>query len=48
LDLGAVGPEEIAVSIAAELVAVKRGKAVAQVRPPTLSIVFDRGREGSG
>ncbi len=29
LDLGAIGPEEIAISIAAELVAVKRGKVAA-------------------
>ena len=32
LDLGAVGPEEIAVSIVAELVAVKRGKVAEQLR----------------
>lgn len=32
LDLGAIGPEEIAVSIAAELVAVKRGSAAVRSR----------------
>jgi xanthine dehydrogenase accessory factor len=32
LDLGAVGPEEIAVSITAELIAVKRGKVAAHLR----------------
>lgn len=32
LDLGAVGPEEIAISIAAELVAVKRGKVLSHAR----------------
>lgn len=48
LDLGAVGPEEIAVSIAAELVAVRRGKAEPRVRVPTLSIVAANERERSG
>jgi xanthine dehydrogenase accessory factor len=48
LDLGAVGPEEIAVSIAAELVAVKRGKVAAHLRVPALSIVGSGEREGSG
>jgi xanthine dehydrogenase accessory factor len=32
LDVGAVGPEEIAVSIAAELVALRRGKSAAHLR----------------
>lgn len=32
LDLGAIGPEEIAISIAAELVAVKRGRAAVRSR----------------
>jgi xanthine dehydrogenase accessory factor len=32
LDLGAVGPEEIAISVAAELLAVKRGRAAAHLR----------------
>ena len=48
LDVGAVGPEEIAVSIAAELVAVRRGKMAAHARVPTLSVVVDNEREGSG
>jgi xanthine dehydrogenase accessory factor len=48
VDVGAVGPEEIAVSIAAELVAVKRGKLVAPARTRTLSIVSDGERRGSG
>jgi xanthine dehydrogenase accessory factor len=48
IDIGAVGPEEIAVSIAAELIAVKRGKAAGQSRTPTLSIVGAGERERSG
>jgi len=32
LDLGAIGPEEIAVSVVAELVALRRGRAVAHMR----------------
>jgi xanthine dehydrogenase accessory factor len=47
LDVGAVGPEEIAISIAAELVAVKRGKATTPSRVPTLSIVGAGERERS-
>lgn len=46
LDLGAVGPEEIAISIAAELVAVKRGKVATRSRLPTLSIVGTGERSG--
>lgn len=48
LDLGAIGPEEIAVSIAAELVAVRRGKADARARAATLSIVGTKEREEAG
>jgi xanthine dehydrogenase accessory factor len=32
LDIGAVGPEEIAVSVVAELVALRRGRAAAHLR----------------
>jgi FAD-dependent urate hydroxylase len=45
LDLGAVGPDEIAVSIVAELVALRRGKAVAHLRAalevPLLKVAGD-------
>jgi xanthine/CO dehydrogenase XdhC/CoxF family maturation factor len=32
LDIGAIGPEEIAVSIVAELVALRRGRAATHLR----------------
>jgi len=45
LDLGAIGPEEIAVSIAAELVAVRRGKASAHLGAHLESVLADEETE---
>ena len=48
LDLGAIGPEEIAVSIAAELVAVKRGRVPLRSRSVPLLEALHREREPQG
>jgi xanthine dehydrogenase accessory factor len=49
LDLGAIGPEEIAVSIAAELVAVKRGRGALRSRSgPPLAVIHSERKEPPG
>jgi xanthine/CO dehydrogenase XdhC/CoxF family maturation factor len=46
--LGAIGPEEIAVSIAAELVAVKRGRVPLRSRSVPLLEALHRERDPHG
>jgi xanthine dehydrogenase accessory factor len=46
LDLGAIGPEEIAVSIAAELVAVKRGRVAVRSRSANVLETIHSKRDG--